>query len=254
MRRWIELLIAIIAIAGGVLVARQVQSRFTPTQGVTSVMVPATDIPPYTLITLDQIKSVDMPSSALLHGYAYTADQIIGRVALGRLPAGVPIPTALLSAPADFRPAPKEEELFVLPISPGLAAGGQIHAGERVRIYDIRVQKDTGQGTARLIVELPALAILDSGGAAVSPSLPLSSTAAAPGAPALMLSAAPPADVPRILADVAAAQQAGGLTFTVAPLYELPTPTPTPGAGPTLAPLPPAAITPIATLTPEPIP
>jgi hypothetical protein len=87
--------------------------------------VPLKDIPPYTVLTEDMFELKDFPS-ALTGGYADTLSQLTGRMSNSRIPAGLPVPLALISAPEDYRLADP---------SPPSAIGGQIKAGDKVNFY-----------------------------------------------------------------------------------------------------------------------
>lgn len=219
MKRWLEVLFGIIALAAGIYGALWVRGQFAPAQDMVTIPVPRQQIPAYTLITQDQLALREVPANvAQLTGFAVTAEDITGKVALGALAQGMPIPRALLTTPQDFSLAPPDQELFVLSVDPSLIVGGQVEPGQRVRVYDIVTDKNSGQATANFIAELPVLALLDSNGKPVQPSVPASSSAQTASKPALLVTADRPGEVQRILAAVSLAQSHSGLRMTLAPL------------------------------------
>ncbi len=96
--------------------------------------VPLKDIPPYTVLTAEMFELKDFPS-ALTGGYADTLSQLTGRMSNSRIPAGLPIPLALISAPEEYRLADPSLEVLSIPVSPPSAIGGQIKAGDKVNFY-----------------------------------------------------------------------------------------------------------------------
>lgn len=96
--------------------------------------VPLQDIPPYTVLTEDMFELKDFPS-ALTGGYADTFSQLAGRMSNSRIPAGLPVPLALISAPEEYRLADPSLEVISIPVSPPSAIGGQIKAGDNVNFY-----------------------------------------------------------------------------------------------------------------------
>ncbi len=96
--------------------------------------VPLQDIPPYTVLTAEMFELRDFPS-ALTGGYADTLSQLTGRMSNSRIPAGLPVPLALISAPEEYRLADPSLEVLSIPVSPPSAIGGQIKAGDKVNFY-----------------------------------------------------------------------------------------------------------------------
>lgn len=235
MNRWLEVLLGIVAVAGGIALALWVRGRMTPSAETTQLLVARADVPPYSVLTAQDLGVLQAPEDAAsVPGYARDPKQVIGKVSLGPLPAGLPIPEKLLVDVSQFRLAAPDQEMFVLPISPATAVGGQLKVGQTVRVYDMHYDDTTSLATSTLIAELPVLALLDSSGKPVRSSLPLASESS--GTPALLVSAALPGDAQRILSAIATAQSGGDtLSMTLAPLVKSSI-EPTATAGPTPSP------------------
>jgi Flp pilus assembly protein CpaB len=210
----------------------------TPSAETAQLLVARADVPPYSVLTAQDLGVLQVPKDAAsVPGYVRDPKQVIGKVSLGPLPAGLPIPEKLLTDVSQFRLAPADQEMFVLPISPATAVGGQLKVGQKVRVYDMHYDDANLLATSTLIAELPVLALLDSGGKPVLSSLPLGSGSS--GAPALLVSAALPSDAQRILGAIATVQKSGDtLSMTLAPLAKTSiesSPTAAAGAAPTPA-------------------
>jgi hypothetical protein len=96
--------------------------------------VPVVEIPPYTVLNEKMFELKDFPS-ALTGGYANTLSQLAGRMSNSRIPAGLPVPLVLISAPEEYRLADPSLEVLSIPISPPSAIGGQIKTGDNINIY-----------------------------------------------------------------------------------------------------------------------
>ncbi|MGB7540267.1 MAG: SAF domain-containing protein [Anaerolineales bacterium] len=96
--------------------------------------VPVEDIPPYTVLTEKMFELKDFPS-ALIGGYANTLSQLTGRMTNSRIPAGLPIPLVLISAPEEYRLADPSLEVLSIPVSPPSTIGGQVRTGDNINIY-----------------------------------------------------------------------------------------------------------------------
>jgi hypothetical protein len=96
--------------------------------------VPVAEIPPYTMLSSKMFELKDFPS-ALTGGYANNLAQLAGRMSNSRIPAGLPVPLALISAPEEYRLADPSLEVLSIPIDPPSAIGGQVKAGDNINIY-----------------------------------------------------------------------------------------------------------------------
>lgn len=96
--------------------------------------VPVAEIAPYTVLSAKMFELKDFPS-ALTGGYANDLSQLAGRMSNSRIPAGLPIPLVLISAPEEYRLADPSLEVLSIPIDPPSAIGGQVKAGDNINIY-----------------------------------------------------------------------------------------------------------------------
>jgi hypothetical protein len=78
--------------------------------------VPLEDIPSYTVLSEEMFELKDFPS-ALIGGYAGALSQLVGRMSTSRIPAGLPIPLVLISAPEEYRLADPALEVLSIPVS-----------------------------------------------------------------------------------------------------------------------------------------
>jgi hypothetical protein len=96
--------------------------------------VPLEDIPSYTVLSEEMFELKDFPS-ALIGGYAGALSQLVGRMSTSRIPAGLPIPLVLISAPEEYRLADPALEVLSIPVSASSTIGGQVREGDNINIY-----------------------------------------------------------------------------------------------------------------------
>jgi hypothetical protein len=133
-RRIFEAIAGIVLLVVAVVAAYFFQQAYKSGVEYRGFPVPLQDIPPYTVLTEDMFELKDFPS-ALTGGYANAITQLTGRMSNSRIPAGLPIPLVLISAPEEYRLADPSLEVLSIPISPPSAIGGQIKAGDNVNFY-----------------------------------------------------------------------------------------------------------------------
>jgi hypothetical protein len=135
-RRIFEAVVGILLLVIAFVLAFFFQQSYKSGVEYRSLPVPVEEIPPYTMLTEKMFEMKDFPS-ALIGGYANTLAQLTGRMSKSQIPAGLPIPLVLVSAPEDFRLADPSLEVISIPITPPSAIGGQVRVGEKVNIYRI---------------------------------------------------------------------------------------------------------------------
>jgi hypothetical protein len=135
-RRIIEAGIGVLLLVFAVIGAIIFQQQYRNGVEYHSMPVPAADILPYTMLTEDMFVPQDFPQALFqMGGYAASTDQLIGKISTSRIPAGLPIPVALVSPAAEFRLADPSLEVVSIPITPPSSVGGKIRIGDKVNLY-----------------------------------------------------------------------------------------------------------------------
>jgi Flp pilus assembly protein CpaB len=102
----------------------------------TEVVVAAEDIEPYTVITSDHLRLREMPRAILDEEIYVSEEDVVGRIAISRIPAEAMIYRPLAVAPSRFRYVSDPElEVVSIPVDPARAVGGQIKIGHVVNVY-----------------------------------------------------------------------------------------------------------------------
>jgi hypothetical protein len=135
-RRIFEAVVGVVLLVVAFVAAYLFQQAYKSGVEYRALPVPVEEIPPYVILTEDMFELKDFPS-ALIGGYANTLSQLVGRISNSRIPADLPVPLVLISAPESFRLADSSMEILSIPISPQSAIGGQVRAGERINLYRI---------------------------------------------------------------------------------------------------------------------
>ncbi|MBN1440558.1 MAG: hypothetical protein JW929_14215 [Anaerolineales bacterium] len=135
-RRIFEAVVGVVLLIVAFVLAFIFQESYKAGVEYRSLPVPVAEISPYTLLTDSMFEMKDFPS-ALIGGYANTLDQLVGKMANSRIPAGLPVPLVLVDSPEDYRLADPSMEVISIPITPPSAVGGQVMVGEKVNIYRI---------------------------------------------------------------------------------------------------------------------
>jgi Flp pilus assembly protein CpaB len=129
----------------------------------TAVIAAARDIEPYAIVIADDLEIKHLPRAILYEDIYVSADDVTGRIATSRIPAGSLIYRPLAVPPADFRYVSDPGlEVVSLPVDPVRAVGGQIRVGQRVRVYRAALSSMTTD-----LPEQSPAALLSQEGAAV---------------------------------------------------------------------------------------
>lgn len=127
----------------------------------TSVVVAATDIEPYTIVTASHLDVKDMPRAILDENIYASEGDITGRIATSHIPAGSLIYQPLVVPPSRFRYVSDPTlEVVSIPVDPARAVGGQIKVGHVVSVY-------RAARSSKLLDSADPLAVLSQRGAAV---------------------------------------------------------------------------------------
>jgi hypothetical protein len=140
-RRIIETAIGIFLLALAVVGAILFQQQYRNGVENHAMPVPKAEIAPYTILTEEMFELQDFPQALFQLGkYSPSIEQLAGKISTSRIPAGVPVALAQVSAPSAFRLADPNLEVLSLPITPPSSIGGQIRIGEKVNIYRLSVK------------------------------------------------------------------------------------------------------------------
>jgi Flp pilus assembly protein CpaB len=161
-RIWLVLsAVAAFALAG--VVFTYATTSYDALVATTPVVAAARDIEPYAIVTADDLDVKHLPRAILSEDIYVSADDVTGRIATSRIPAGSLIYRPLAVRPADFRYVSDPGlEVVSLPVDPVRAVGGQIRIGQRVRVYRAALSS-----MPRDLPEQSPAAILSQQGAAV---------------------------------------------------------------------------------------
>ena len=129
----IGLLAVVLALAAG-LYGRNVYLKEVSTY---QIPVPVKDIPPYTVLDASLFEMREMPRAMETLPYFQSIQDLSGKIAVMKLPAGLPIASVSAVAPAQFRLADATFEVISIPVEPVSAVGGQIRIGQRVNLYQM---------------------------------------------------------------------------------------------------------------------
>ncbi len=129
----IGLLAVVLALAAG-LYGRNAYLKEVSTY---QIPVPVKDIPPYTVLNASLFQMREMPRAMETMPYFQSIQDLSGKIAVLKLPAGLPIASVSAVTPAQFRLADAAFEVVSIPVEPVSAVGGQIRIGQRVNLYQM---------------------------------------------------------------------------------------------------------------------
>jgi Flp pilus assembly protein CpaB len=137
MNRSVQFIIGILAVLLAVGAGIYGRNAYLKEVSTYQVPVPATTIPPYTVLSEAMFKMRDMPRTMENLPYYQSVGDLKGLVTTVALPAGLPIPNANAVPVNQFRLADAAFEVVSIPVEPVSAVGGQIQIGQRVNLYSV---------------------------------------------------------------------------------------------------------------------
>jgi hypothetical protein len=145
MKKVIQIIVAVIAIASSVAIGIWAKNNYLSSVTLVKIPVPKVDIEPYTLLTEAHFVLAEFPSALLEKGsaYALTEIELVGKMTTSKLANGLPVAKSLVSSPNDFRLASPDLQVLSIPVTPDMAVGGQVRIGEKVHLYRIVVAPKT---------------------------------------------------------------------------------------------------------------
>jgi Flp pilus assembly protein CpaB len=136
----IGLVAVLIAIAAGIYGRNAYLKEVSTYQ----IPVPIQDIPPYTVLNESMFQMRDMPRTFESLPYDQTLAELEGQISVVKLPIGLPVAKVSAVLPAQFRLADAAFEVVSIPVEPVSAVGGQIRIGQRVNLYRMIAEKESG--------------------------------------------------------------------------------------------------------------
>ena len=145
MKRVVQILIAITALAAGIGAAWYGRSTYLNSVVTVQLPVPQTEIQPYTVIAPGMLAWREYPRALISaqHDYATQPEQLVGKISTSTLIAGLPIPVQRVAPPDEFRLAAADLEVVSIPVSPDFAVGGQVQIGDKVNIYRLTAWEES---------------------------------------------------------------------------------------------------------------
>lgn len=147
------LLIATVALASGGATFAYVSQAAERLIVTTPVVVPAAVIPPYAMISADDLTTKDVPRSLLSEPIYTEASQLIGKVSTVPLLPGSLIYHHFAVPAADFRLAADPAlEVIAFPVSVPAAVGGEVRAGQLINIYRAVVSPSIASAVSQALI------------------------------------------------------------------------------------------------------
>ncbi len=138
MRRFWTLLVAALALGAAIIAGFIAQTQYETLIATTELVVPAVDIPPYTILRADLLTTRVFPAPMGQEPVYRTLDEAVGKISRISLAAGRLIYGDQAVAPSAFRYSDDERlEVVSFPVSPEQAVGGQIKPGHRINLYRV---------------------------------------------------------------------------------------------------------------------
>lgn len=136
MSRRITILIAVISLmVGGVSACTLLRSGAPEGEGI-NLVVPAQEIPPYTIITPDMVQQRAFPKAMGEAAVYRTVDEVVGNLTTTELVPEQLIYVHQITAPQTFLVTNDEAmEVVSFPIKPEQAVGAQLQIGQHVNVY-----------------------------------------------------------------------------------------------------------------------
>lgn len=148
MNRSIQFIIGLVALALALGAGFYGRNAYLKEVSTVQIAVPVQTIQPYTLLSPDLFSLREVPRAMQTLPYYQDPEEMSGLISTVQLPAGLPVAKGLAVKPEDFRLADTAFEVVSIPVEPVSAVGGQIHVGQRVNLYQMMDQADSGTTSA----------------------------------------------------------------------------------------------------------
>lgn len=136
MNRRISILIAVFALLIGGVSACTLFRYGTPSTQAVNLVVPAKEIPAYTIITPDMVQERAFPEVLGQAIVYHSVDEVVGNLTTTKLVPEQLIYVHQLTAPQSFHlTSDAEMEVVSFPIKPEQAVAAQLRIGQRVNVY-----------------------------------------------------------------------------------------------------------------------
>ncbi len=138
MRNRFALLIALISFIVALAVGWFAETQYQALVATTELVVPAVEIPPYTVVSPGMFKTRSFPAPMAQESVYRSLDDVAGRISTITLKPDQLVYRDQLVLLRQFRYTDDERlEVISFPIKPEQAVGGQIKTGQRINIYRI---------------------------------------------------------------------------------------------------------------------
>lgn len=146
--RW-ALLIGVISLVVALAVAAFAESQYQALVATTELVVPAVEIPPYTIVVPQMFKARAFPAPMVNEPVYRSLGEVTGKITTVTLKPDQLVYRDQLVAQRQFRYSDDERlEVMSFPIKPEQAVGGQIKPGQRINIYRLVLQTAPNPGVA----------------------------------------------------------------------------------------------------------
>jgi hypothetical protein len=146
--RW-TFLIGLISLLVALAVGWFAETQYQALVATTELIVPAVEIPPYTIVVPQMFKTRAFPAPMANEPVYRELSEVSGRITTITLKPDQLIYSDQLVSPRQFRYSDDERlEVISFPIKPEQAVGGQIKTGQRINIYRLVLQTAPNPGVA----------------------------------------------------------------------------------------------------------
>jgi len=237
-KRSLEILLGVLALAVGVAAAWYGRSHYLESVTLVTLPVPAFDVPANTMLTAAMFTERTFPRALAEGGeYVVKAGDLAGKISAAPLLAGMPVAARQVVAPEAYRLAAPDQEVVSIPIRAESALAGQLRPGELVNVYLLKAVERGDAGVAldehgrlnnaltevRLVTQATVVGMYTQRGErrAADVEQPPQANADAQAAqqqapPAILLVSLMPEQVPTLLDALAETQVGGELWVTLA--------------------------------------
>ena len=146
MRNRFALVIAFVSLVVALAVGWFAENQYQALVATTELMVPAVEIPPYTVVSPQMFKARSFPAPMAQESVYRDASEVTGKISTITLKPNQLVYRDQLVPLKQFRYSDDERlEIVSFPIKPEQAVGGQIKPGQRINVYRIVLQATPNQ-------------------------------------------------------------------------------------------------------------